>query len=276
MNVVNESGRFGISIYSSIGLMAVIAHRQLLQARSVRLLIEAILEMVREPQNAISNKIDLINGIIELSDTLTPELAEEVFETLNPVAAGKVVGLDVTKAAGDPNHPLNRFKVRLGDPATLQGGALYALACIETHQPGLYGPRLTTLLDQGIVSPNSTVRKLAFTAARRAPTLPDSILTNVLLGTRDNDPEVVEQAFLTISRHLLSSEDFVRSLIYSLAIACQSLRVNTRRAAAYVIRMLLERQLNEELRDKLQELEETLRTDICFSVRSIISPRESD
>lgn len=266
--VVNESGRFGISVYSSDGLMAVIANRDMLQPESIRLLVEAILEMVREPQNALANKVDLINGVIVLSDSLTPDLAEEVFETLAPFAAGNVVGLDVTGATGDPNHPLNRFKVRLGDPGTVQGGALYALASIEAHQPGVYGDRVTTLLDQAVTSTEGKVRSLAFKAAGQMPELPDAILTNILLGTRDNDPTVVEDAFLAISRHLRDSEAHVRPLTHSLTIACQSIHAGIRRTAAYTIKVLRKLPLSDELNDKLQLLERELQNDICYTVRS--------
>ncbi len=271
ITAVNESGRFGVSNYIYDGLMAVIANRQLLEAESIRLLVQAILAMIREPQNTLSNKAGLINGIIALSDSVTPELSEEIFETLAPAAAGEVVGLDATKATGDPDHPLNRFKVRLGDPATVQGGALYALACVEANRTGVYGQRLIELLDRGVVSPDAVVRRFAFTALHGLPTLPDSTLTNVLLGTRDNDSSVSEEAFLTLGSHLRDSGDFLNPLVYSLTVACQSSQVNLRRAAAYTIKLLRERQLDEQLSNKLQMLESELRSDICYSVRSEIS-----
>ena len=124
-----------------MGLRATIAHRHLLTSNSVGQLVQAILDMLREPKNILANKVLMINGIIELADTLTKEVAEQVFLTLQSFASGEVMGLDVSRAVGDPNHPLNPFKMKLGNPATVQGGALLALSSIEASsndkcQPG--------------------------------------------------------------------------------------------------------------------------------------------
>jgi hypothetical protein len=271
ITVQDEDGRFGISIYSSIGLKAVIAHRSLLPLESIQLLIEAILEMIRAPKNVLGNKVDLINCIIELADSITPEQAETVYATLAPLATGEVVGLDVTQIVGDPNHPLNSQKVRLGDPSKVQGGALFALACIEAHQPSVYGVRLSQLLEQAMANPNSEIRNLAFTAAGRAAVLPEPLLIRVLMGTRDNDPIVAEAAFLAVNGHVRNTEDFWNILLYSLTVACVSPHVNVRRAVAFTINNVRSQCPIEDIANKIQALEVALAVDMCHSVRSQIS-----
>lgn len=268
--------RVAVSMYSGMGLEAVIAYRKLLSPETIQLFVEAILEMIREPENTLANKVGLINGIIELADSITPELAEKIFETLAPPASGHVIGLDITGAVGDPNHPLNPHKVRLGEAADVQGGALYALACIEAQQTGIYGERFTQLLEQAIANPNGKVRKLAFTTAHRAPTLSETLSMRALLGTRDNDPEVAAEAFLAVNNHPLSTDNFWDLLIDSLAIACGSPNVIVRRVAAFTINNLRSQYPNEEARNKLQVLEAALARDLCYSVRRQISLAASE
>src|ERR1044072_4666873 len=123
--------------------------------------------MLREPDNILPNKVLMINAISGLSDSLTNEQAEKVFTALEPIAQGEIAVFDVSATFGDPNHPLNPFKMNFGEPATLQGGALYALASIESSIPGVYGERLLKLVEQGMTNPNAEVRELAFVAARQ-------------------------------------------------------------------------------------------------------------
>lgn len=267
----SEERTVAVSMYSNMGLRAVAAHRSLLRPETIRVFIEALLEMIREPENSLPNKVDLINGIIELADSATPEMAELIYGTLSPLAAGEVVGLDVTAAAGDPNHPLNPFKVNLGNPATVQGGALFALASIERHRSGVYGPRLNQLLEQAMSASNNEVRRLAFLAARQMPELTAPSLMRVLIGTRDEDPAVAEAAFQAVYSHLRETEEFWHLLIYSLTLASESIHANIRRAAAFIVNNLHTRSFNEEIANKIQGLRVKLGADLCHSVRSQIS-----
>lgn len=270
----NGDQRVAVSCYSDMGLRAAIAHRASLRPESIQLLVDNILEMIREPENMLANKVGLINGIIELSDSITPELAEKIFETLAPPASGNVVGLDITAAAGDPNHPLNPFKINIGEPTDVHGGALYALACIEA-QKEVYGQRLTQLLEQAMAHPNAKVRKLAFTAARRMPALSESLLMRALLGTRDSDPDVAEAAFLAVTRNPSNSEDFWSLLIYSLTVASDSPHTDVRRAAAFTVNSLRAHYPSEEVANKMRALEETFAIDVSYLVRSQISQPDS-
>lgn len=267
----NEERTVAVSMYSNMGLRAVAAHRSLLRPETIGVFIEALLEMIREPENSLPNKVDLINGVIEFADSVMPELAEPIYEALSPLAAGQVVGLDVSAATGDPNHPLNPFKVSLGNPATVQGGALYALASIESHRPGAYGPRLAQLLEQAMSSSSIETRRLAFLAARQTPELTAPSLMRLLMGARDDDPAVAEAALLAVNSHSRDAEEFWHLLVYALTLASESTHTNVRRAAAFTVNNLHTRPPNEEIINKMQDLKVKLRADICHSVRSQIS-----
>jgi hypothetical protein len=272
----NGEERVAVSIYSDMGLKAVAAHRRLLRPETVQLFVEALLDMIQEPENTPANKVSLINCIITLADVIGPELAEIVYEALAPIAAGEVSFIDVTGATGDPNHPLNPFKVDLGSPATVQGGALYALACIEASREGVYGQRFTKLLEQAATNSSSEVRKIAFEAARRVPRLPENLVMTVLMGTRDIDPNVAEAAFLGISRHTIDKEEFWHSLVYALILASDSPNLSVRKSAAFTVSTLRTQAPSEEILNKLAALHETLKRDISYSVRSQIFEPASD
>jgi hypothetical protein len=263
--------KVAVSVYVDMGLKAVIAYRSLLTPESIGQLLEAILDMLREPENMLANKVLMINGITGLADTLTKEQVEQVFLTLQPMATGAVVGLDVTGAFGDPNHPLNPFKMNLGDPATVQGGALFALSSVEAFIPGVYGERLMELIEEVMANPNPEVRGLAFMAARKMPVLSESALMRTLLATRDDVPDVVEEALLTLNTHLRDATEFWDSLAYSLRMAAQSQHTNVRRAAAFTIRSLTGKCASESVANQMKDLEKLLLADASHTVRKELS-----
>ena len=260
-----------VSLYSDMGLKAVIAYRRLVSPDSLESLLTAVLDMLREPENILANKVLMINAITGLSDSLSNEEAEKVFVTLEPIVNGEIVGLDVTAAFGDPNHPLNPFKMKLGDPATIQGGALYALASIESCIPGVYGDRLLKLIEEGMTNANPEVRELAFVAARQMPLLNESAVTRTVLATRDDVPDIVEEALLTLNTHFRDTAAFWDSIVYTLNKAVQSSETKVRRVAAFTIRNLAPRCTSEVVTEQLTHLGQLLAADSSFTVRKEVS-----
>jgi hypothetical protein len=260
-----------VSVYGDMGLKAVIAYRDLLPTDSLESLLTAVLETLRESDNILPNKVLMINAISGLSDSLTNEQAEKVFSALEPIAQGEIAVFDVSPTFGDPNHPLNPFKMSLGEPATLQGGALYALASIESAIPGVYGERLLKLVEQGMTNPNAEVRELAFVAARQMPVLSESAVMRTLLATRDDVSDVVEQALLVLNTHFRDTAEFWDSIAYALNMAVQSPETNVRIAAAFTIRNLAPKSASEAVTNQLMHLEQLLAADSSFAVRKEVS-----
>ena len=112
---------------------------------------------------------------------------------------------------------------------------------------------------------------MAFTAARRAPKLSESALMRTLLATRDDVPDVVEQAILALNSHVRDTTEFWDSLAYSLNMAVQSQHANVRRAAAFTIRNLRGRCTNEVVTSQMKDLEKLLATDASHIVRHELS-----
>jgi hypothetical protein len=260
-----------VSLYSDMGLKAVIAYRALLPLDTLESVLAAVLDMLREPENMLANKVLMINAITGLSDSLSKEQAEIVFEVLEPIARGEIAGLDVSAAFGDPNHPLNPFKIKFGEAATIQGGALYALASIESCIPGVYGDRLSKLVEEGMTNSNPEVRELAFVAAQQMPVLNESAVMRTLSATRDNVSGVVQEALLTLNTHFCDTTAFWYSIAYSLKMAVQSPETNVRRVAAFTIINLTPKCTSEVVTEQLAEMEQVLAADSSFTVRKEIS-----
>jgi len=93
-----------VGMYSFNDLHAVVNHRTFLSANVLHLLVEAVLSMINEPENIPANKVGLINSIVELSDRLTIELANTVFDTLAPIAKGEFEPSLVMQASGNADN----------------------------------------------------------------------------------------------------------------------------------------------------------------------------
>jgi hypothetical protein len=268
----NEGG-ISVSMYSFSDLQAVINHRMLLRANALQVLVEAVLSMISEPENIPANKVGLINGIVELSDRLTFELANIVFDTLAPLAKGEFEPSLVMQASGNADNPLNAFKINMGKLEDIRATALYALAHVEKHLPGVYGERLNTILEQAMTDIDPEIRRYAFYAVSKVPTVSPQVITGLLLGTRDADIGAASAAYsaLATKEDVQLNEGLWHQLIYSLHMASMSPNVNIRCAAAFTIANLRSQCPSDEVTTKIQKLEHMLAEDICYSVRGALT-----
>lgn len=266
--------KVGVSIYSDLGLRALIPHRKMLSEDSIALLMDSVLAMLHEPENLISNKVLMINAITGLADVMTPKLADQAFEILEPIALGNVTSIDLSKAV-PPNHPLNPNRMDFGDPETIQGGALLALATLETRLSSELRDRAVRIIEEAMVNPHPEVRRLAFIAARRVEAISDSAVITAVLGTRDNVEDVVIEAFLLLGDHIKDTPEFWNSVVYSAKLASQSPSSEIRRVVAYTTKRLSERCKDDSVQRQLTDIRSLLESDFSYSVRREISSNSS-
>jgi hypothetical protein len=102
------------------------------------------------------------------------------------------------------------------------------------------------------------------------------LLTNLLLGTRDPDPNVATHAFnaLAVNDSLSFSDEQWVSLVHSLALAASSSVSTVRRDAAFVIVKRESQWKGSPVEQKMKELKAIYGTDVCWSVRATISQSE--
>jgi hypothetical protein len=264
--------KVGVSIYSDLGLRALIAHRKLLNEKSITLLMDSVLAMLHEPENVICNKVLMINAITGFADVITPTLADQAFEVLEPIASGNVTSLDISKAV-PPNHPLNPNRIDLGEPERIHSGALLALATIESKLSGEFRDRAATLIEGAMVNPHPEVRTFAFIAARRLQTISDSALITAVLGTRDSVEDIAIESFLLLGDHMKETPEFWNSVVYSAKLASQSPAVEIRRVVAYTAMRLSEKCEDEGVLKELMDIINLLEKDFSYSVRKELASR---
>lgn len=266
--------KVGVSIYSDLGLRALIAHRKLLNENSIALLMGSVLAMLHEAENVISNKVLMINAVTGLADVLTPELANQAFEILEPIASGIVTSIDISKAV-PPNHPLNPNRMNFGEPETIHGGALLALATIETKLSSELRGRAVTMIEGAMVNPHPEVRRLAFISARRLETISDSAIITAVLATRDNVEDVVIESFLLLGDHMKDTPEFWNSVVYSAKLASQSPASEIRRVVAYTAKRFSEKCKEETVLKQLRDIRSFLENDFSYSVRKELATAAS-
>jgi hypothetical protein len=266
-----------VHVYVFSAFDALLQYRKLLSAGSITELVAAATAMIFDTENIPANKVGLLNRIIRLADCLSPEIAEQLFENLLPLAKGEQLYLkDALRGFGDPQNPLNAFKIDMQSAEDVQTAALFTLAKIEEHHSGIYGQRLRPILEDAMADANPKVRGMAFAGVKRINVLGESLLTNLLLGTRDPDPNVATHAFnaLAVNDSLSFSDEQWVSLVHSLALAASSSVSTVRRDAAFVIVKRESQWKGSPVEQKMKELKAIYGTDVCWSVRATISQSE--
>lgn len=269
ITIGSEEESISVSISSFVGVRAVLSHRKLLSDESVDALVSAILEMIQEPENIPANKTALIDCLIDLEDRFAPEVADSVLEALAPIANGIIPEPKIMKVSGDPDNPLNRFKMNVGSFAQVQGQALHAIARLDQLNDGKYADKLDPIFTTVLTDANAEIRRAGFGALRWLTKLSEPIIMSLLLGTRDPEPRTAEAAYVALATNqaIRIPDNLWHQLMYSLTMTSKSPLSQLRRAVAYTIKSLRS-QCPSELSASLKQLEEQLASDICYSVRS--------
>ena len=116
---------------------------------------------------------------------------------------------------------------------------------------------------------DSTVRAMALASASEMPSLPASVLTGVLLATRDHDSDVAVAAYGAISKILIDrqSDDTWRLIVQSLQFAIRSGDVRVRRAASHAVSQIVDHAPRKNVQGELKALQDEFGKDRCYSVR---------
>ena len=233
-----------------------------LRARVVR----ALLKGISDDDNSPENKISFIECIRGFAECMTADLANDVFDAFEPIIKQEV---DSSKFSSAVHHPLSSFRFSGTTFEQFVGHALFVLAVIERKTEGVFGKRLSDVVEISLSSEWPVVRESAFAAVREIPTISDSLWMPLLLGTRDTDPKAALLAFDAIS----NKEDRKLKrphwpiLIYSLKLAQRHNSIQLRSAAAKAVRILLNENTSRKNKTELETLIGQFSNDIAFSVR---------
>lgn len=265
-----------IQMVQTVDLEAVFSHREHLPPHSLQAVIDAVLDMVRERENFLSNKTGLVYAMRKVGDSVTPDMARAIFATLAPLARGEILEPTLVMTAAEAQHPLNPYRMNTGSPPQLRGVCLYVLARMEKDRRGLFDKKLGPLLVPALEDSDPDVRRYAFAAAREWPDLPETALGTVLLGTQDREPATAVAAFAAIGGKdgLQLTRGQAEMLHSSLRMMIRSPAVAVRRAVAATAARLLTRETRKGLAQQLRVVLDCCATDLCHSVRKAAQPPE--
>lgn len=266
---IKDGKKLVIHSISTVQEHAILRHRKHLSLDAIQQLIDAMLEMITEPENLINNKIQLVQVLKSVGDVCSDAQAKQIFEVLSPIANGIIKEPALTQSAADSQNPLNPFKMGSGKPTDLRGVAIFTLACIERDKPGIFTNSLDAIIEVGLTEIDPQVRALSLAASREKPSISESEFTAIVLATRDSDPAVANAAFgaLAHKKDLQLNRPQWRLLIHTAKLAAQSNAVSVRRAAAYTCSKLRTKIKISTLRKEVDTLLDSLAKDRCASVR---------
>ncbi len=249
-------------------LRTLTVNKHLLKPSHINMLVNSFVRMIENPYNSLSNKMILVNAIIELANKFTKIQKQKIFKLLKPLAEGNIIESSVAMSHQEASNPLNPFKMSDTKPEVISGGALYALSCLENSHPGIYGNKVNKLIEKAVVDKNPIIRKHGYWAATKISKPKNRLLYSVLYGTRDSDYQATIAAFDVI----LNRKDFDLTLenwhllFISLYEAAHSEHKELRRISAIISNKLFKK-APLEYKGKIKELTEKLKSDICHSVR---------
>ncbi len=270
----NDQEEVVIQIASPLALNALLANKKQLNAASIKNLIVTILSMISEPNNIPSNKIMLLSGLANIADCLDSESIEEIYRTLSPVASGKDLSQSKLLASiRDSKDPLNPYKINFQTPEEVQAAAIRTLANIERANPGAYGTNLNLIIEKGMVHWNPEIRKGAYMASINLLDLSETIISNLILGTRDPDVDAAQQAYVTLAfnKKIRLNENNWGAIVTALSLGIYSISISVRQIISHLISERRDEWVTSIFADRISEIEEQLKKDISYSVRKIIS-----
>jgi len=250
-------------------VFAIFRHRATLPPASLSSLIDSVLDMIREPENVLANKIGLVRSLAHVGDVCSKSMAGRILDALMPLARGEITEPSCVMSAAEAANPLNPFKLGSGKPNELRAVSIFTLACLARDNRGLSPNVVNDLIAVAMSDGDSTVQSMTLAAAREMPRLSNSVFTGALLASRDPDPIVASTAFGTIAKALSSShdEDTWRLVTQSLQFASRSADVRVRRSVASTVSRILQGVCASAIRNELKLLRDQFAQDRCYSVR---------
>ena len=250
---------------------AIVAHLSCLNDNSVRCLVQAILEMIADNRNIVSNRISLLQSLRKLTPRLPSDLAEAASQLISDIAKGNFSESEVSLTYQDAINPLNPFKINVGDPYDLRGIALLTLTdgskVHHTFSSKLHSGLLLNFLEVD----NEKLRRFGVLSAQTADSLSESEVTALITSSFDRSPEVRKLAFQGLASVMSVNMDqqSLRLGVQAVRRASDSGDAEERAAAAKAANVFLKYAANDnEIRGRLTAILNLLSGDVSHYVRS--------
>jgi hypothetical protein len=249
-----------------------LAYVEDLSQKSVDAIVDACAEMISSPFNALANKSELVHYLGRLAKRVAPQRLSSLIGLLKPIAGGQIADR-IGDVAGNAGDPLNPFKFNVGTVADLQGWTIIALAQLDKSHPGQATDDIQEIVASGLAHTDPTVRQMSYVAAGWLSALSESIVTGLLVGTRDAAPEAAASALrvFAFSDAVVASGPQVDYLIQAIHAGSFSREQTVRANAAAAVQRLTRQDLSAAQRGQLNEIRSRLQMDTLHSVRSGLS-----
>jgi len=186
---------------SSDDLLLLSEHRRTLSEESVVEVVNAVIDLIRNPANVNANRAILFDILHLFGDVMNSQSASNAIDTMAQFAGDY-------RAFGHPLYgqeeaysPLNPFRMNAGFPQDVRGKALFALAAMAKNHAPAVGARLTQLLDLATADSQPVIRRHAYSATGLAGNAARECLPSVVAGTRDADPTAATVALQICGVH---------------------------------------------------------------------------
>lgn len=268
----STEGRLIVHIQGAMDWVeTLVTFRNYIEESALRELLEAMLEMIVERENLISNRTSLVSAIGELADRIPPNFSKCILDTLEPIAAGGFLEPSTGQTHAEATNPLNPIKLGGGNPIDLRGAALLSLAMIDAVCTISSSYIHNGILLAAITNADPIVRQYGLVAAYRSGVLSTMESTAVALASLDPDPTVAHLALgaLVKSQAEVKFDSFTwHVVIRSIEAAILSADPRYRREAANLLGRAVG--FPAELSERMQVAGLALRGDACYSVREAI------
>ena len=247
---------------AGIELDAITALRRWLTPQQARSVVEAMLDMVGEPENTPANKVFLLQRLAQLAEIADEQTAKLIFGQLER-------SLIVPVPIAETVDSLSPLTMNLGSAADAAGWALYCAGTTAAKHPSLLVDRFLPHLERGLVSTYPQVRGAAVAAAGELPSAPSSLINHLIAATGDIAPEVSISAFsaLSLRPELALNETQWQFLARTIRTGLTHRSSSVRRASAGAVRCLESGSLLPEQVHIVNELRGIVQHDLSFSVR---------
>ncbi|NNM85178.1 MAG: hypothetical protein HKL96_05410 [Phycisphaerales bacterium] len=271
----SPSGRIVVHMAGAINAIeSLIVYRNILDDDSLRRLISAILAMILEPDNVISNRAQLVKELCKFVDALPSGLENQITASLEPLAAGNIVESPIGQTYAQSIDTLNAFKMGAGNPVELRGAALTALGAIEKHRPQIKTKLHEGLLMRALTAQDAELRRQGLIAAESCSKLNHVESTTIAIAALDRDDKVAARALRVlygIRNHLNLDKATEQIILRALELAITSQDAIRRHNAAALVKVLPTKDMTSDSKQRMETIVATLRQDFCHPVRSVLN-----
>jgi hypothetical protein len=266
------SGSIVVKVGSSIeSLFTMVAYRSSIPAPSLDLVLRAILEVIKDPENLNTNRRSLFEVLSYFGDVMSATMAESCIELMTTYAADHRVPSHPLHGQAEEYSPMAAFRMGDGWPQEVRGAALVAIARTVKHHPEIAGPPFSRLLAAAMSDADASLRKDAYRAAHLAGAVAEGFSPVLVGGTRDADPVAASLALQACASHLpaLGKDGLLPTLLTAIETQHQHRDPRIRYGAAVVAAELgkCKSEMSEVAMQRLVTVIDKLSSDISRRVR---------